>query len=476
MNQSQQPIARVLVEAYTAPVSAEETVVSFGDGRLPAILESLDSPGGYGRYSVYCCDPVEVFQYASVDDDPFGPLEDVISRYPRVLFRQDQPPFVGGWIGYFAYEAGLAMEGMSPHPSTGPGIPAIRFALYDAAAVYDHRNGTWQLVVVDWPEPWAQYRPSTSDRLKALRKRLDRATPLGDSDDRRDVPADTPIPDLAYQEYTDRVHRIQRLIEAGDIYQANLTMRFQVRTRLTPLGLYRRLRQANPSSHAAFLSWNDTSILCSSPELFLDLRDRQVITRPIKGTRPRSTDQVIDKAHREELIHSEKDQAELAMIVDVLRNDLGRVCEFGTVQVHQAGDIETHATVFHKVATITGRLADGKNWGDLLRASFPGGSITGAPKIRAMQVINELEPTRRGVYCGSIGWIGLDGSLDLNIAIRTMVQHGDVVHIHAGGGIVADSVAEMEYEELLAKAEGMFLALAGGVCSPHDSLRKGVLH
>lgn len=450
--------------------------MSFGAGHLPAILESLDSPGGYGRYSVYCCDPVKVFELASADDDPFGPLEKVISRYPRVTSRPEQPPFVGGWIGYFAYEAGLAMEGMSSHPATDPRMPAIRFALYDAAAVLDHQNDSWQLVVVDWPEPWAQRRPSTSDRLNALRERLSRATPLGDLNDRRDDPADTPIPDMAYHEYTDRVHRIQGLIEAGDIYQANLTMRFQARTRLTPLGLYRRLRQANPSSHAAFLSWNDTSILCSSPELFLDLRNRQVITRPIKGTRPRSTDQTIDQAHRVELIHSEKDRAELAMIVDVLRNDLGRVCEFGTVQVHQAGNLETHATVFHKVATITGRLAHGKNWADLLRASFPGGSVTGAPKIRAMQIINELEPTRRGVYCGSIGWIGLDDSLGLNIAIRTMIQHGDVVHIHAGGGIVADSVAEMEYEELLAKAEGMFLALGGGACSPHDVSSKGILH
>ena len=228
--------------------------------------------------------------------------------------------------------------------------------------------------------------------------------------------------------------------------------------------MYRRLRSVTPSSHAAFLRWDDTAILSASPELFLDLRAGHVVTRPIKGTRPRIGDRAVDLRARRELQDSRKDRAELIMIVDLLRNDLGRVCSYGRVRVVDAGSIEEHPTVFHRVATIEGELAPGRNWLDLLLATFPGGSITGAPKIRAMQIIDKLEPTARGVYCGSIGWIGLDGSMSLNIAIRTMVQVRDRVHVYAGGAIVADSTPEGEYDEMLTKAAGMLRAL--GCASP----------
>jgi len=201
------------------------------------------------------------------------------------------------------------------------------------------------------------------------------------------------------------------------------------------------------------------AILSSSPELFLDLRDGHVVTRPIKGTRPRTGDPRIDAMARRELAESEKDRAELTMIVDLLRNDLGRVCSFRTVQVRDPGEIEEHPTVYHRVATIEGDLKTGLGWSDLLRAAFPGGSVTGAPKIRAMQIIRELEPTPRGIYCGSIGWIGLDGAMSLNLAIRTIVQRGDVVHLYAGGGIVAQSTPDGEYAETLAKLRGMLRAL-----------------
>jgi para-aminobenzoate synthetase component 1 len=210
------------------------------------------------------------------------------------------------------------------------------------------------------------------------------------------------------------------------------------------------------------LRWDDVAVLSSSPELFLGLQDGMVTTCPIKGTRPRGTDQASDNAARAELTSSAKDQAELAMIVDLLRNDLGRVCEYGSVAVLDAGRIEAHPTVFHRVATIVGQLRSGQTWIDLLRATIPGGSITGAPKIRAMQIIAELESTQRSVYCGSIGMIGLDGSLQLSVAIRTMIQVGNVVHVFAGGAIVADSDPQDEYREILAKAAGMLQALGCG--------------
>ncbi|GAG27694.1 unnamed protein product, partial [marine sediment metagenome] len=214
---------------------------------------------------------------------------------------------------------------------------------------------------------------------------------------------------MSREAYFSKVARAKRYIEAGDIYQVNLTQRWAVHTDASPIELYLRLRGASPSSHAAFLPWGDYAILSSSPELFLDLRRGHVITRPIKGTRPRVGDPVRDAAARQELLESEKERAELTMIIDLLRNDLGRVCSPGSVRVSDAGTLEEHPTVFHRVATIEGDLEAGRDWLDLLLASFPGGSVTGAPKIRAMQIIDELEPAARGVYCGSIGMIGLDG-------------------------------------------------------------------
>ncbi|MBN1510849.1 MAG: aminodeoxychorismate synthase component I, partial [Phycisphaerae bacterium] len=267
-----------------------------------------------------------------------------------------------------------------------------------------------------------------------------------------------PAPQMSRADYLARVDRIREYIAAGDVYQVNLTQRFSTRTAVRPIELFRRLCRVNPAPFAAFLAWDDKAVLSASPERFLDVRGRRVVTQPIKGTRPRVGDPVLDPVRRDELMQSEKDRAELNMIVDLLRNDLGRVCRFGSVRVLSAGAMEEHPTVFHRVATITGELADDCTWADLLRATFPGGSITGAPKIRAMQIIDELEPTPRDVYCGAVGCIGLDGSLSLNVAIRTMVMRGSVVHLYAGGGIVADSEPEAEYEETLAKAAGMIRA------------------
>jgi para-aminobenzoate synthetase component 1 len=264
---------------------------------------------------------------------------------------------------------------------------------------------------------------------------------------------------MSRRAYLAKVAQAKEHIAAGDIYQVNLTTRFSARAPADPVDLYRRLRAADPSSHAALISFGDSAIISASPELFLQLRGDRVVTRPIKGTRPRGENPREDETRRRALAESEKDAAELNMIVDLLRNDLGRVCRFGSVRVVEPGAIEAHPTVFHRVATIEGRLAPDRGWADLLRASFPGGSVTGAPKIRAMQIIDELEPTRRTAYCGAIGMIGLDGSMSLSVAIRTMIQVGGSVHLHAGGAIVADSEPEEEYREILAKARGMFAAL-----------------
>jgi para-aminobenzoate synthetase component 1 len=231
--------------------------------------------------------------------------------------------------------------------------------------------------------------------------------------------------------------------------------------------VYRRLRVSNPAPLSALLIYGDSAVINASPELFLSLRDRHVVTRPIKGTRPRTGDEALDAVWSRELLESEKDHAELTMIVDLLRNDLGRVSEYRSVRVLAPADLEAHPTVFHLVGTIEGRLRPECTWADLFQATLPGGSITGAPKIRAMQIIDELEPTERSVYCGAIGYIGLDGSLQLNVAIRTMILDRGRIHLFGGGAIVADSDPDDEYDETLAKTAGLARSLqAHGTSGP----------
>jgi para-aminobenzoate synthetase component 1 len=372
-------------------------------------------------------------------------------------------PFVGGWIGYFTYEAGLGTEGIQPTTRIEEATPPAWFRLYDSFAIHDHQEEKWYAAAVEWPLRLYFGQKTASARLANIRERFRRICDLRGVRDGCDPPqipgADAPRISLSRPAYYNRVERAKRYIEGGDIYQVNLSRRYAVRSEADPLAVYRRLRRFTPSPYAAFLRHGRFAVLSASPELFLDLRDGHVVTRPIKGTRPRGTGRTDDQARWRELASSPKDRAELNMIVDLLRNDLSRVCSTGTVRVVDPGRIEKHPTVFHRVATIEGHLHSGLRWADLMKATFPGGSITGAPKIRAMQIIDELEPVARGVYCGSIGMIGLDGSMTLNIAIRTMVWSGAHFHFHSGGAIVADSTPEMEFEEIQAKAAGLLRAL-----------------
>jgi len=278
--------------------------------------------------------------------------------------------------------------------------------------------------------------------------------------------SDVPLrADFTPTAYLAAVQRCKDYIAAGDIYQVNLSQRFTVGLRQRPYQIYQRLMQQYPALYGGYLDFGDFALICNSPELFLRVEPlsdgrRRVTTRPIKGTRPRAPGMDV------ELRDSIKDQAELNMIVDLERNDLGRVCQIGSVKVTQPRVIEAHPTVYHGVATIEGILRSEVTFVDLLCATFPGGSITGAPKIRAMQIIDELEPVPRGPYCGAIGFLDADGSMQFNIAIRTMVVADGLVHIHVGGGIVADSDPAAEYDETLIKARAMFAAL--GIATPES--------
>ncbi len=464
MTDPDRPKASVVVEPLEVSAAPEHVVVTFAGAAKPAILESSLQSTTYGRYSVFACEPAAELRIGANDGGAsLRGLRRRMSEYPAVEFAPTNPAFVGGWIGFMTYEAGARAEPAVGSTRSDPALPLARFFLYDAAAIYDHATDLWNLVAVDWPAPFSHRRPPVETRLRSMRELVETAARVPPPHPPADPGTAPIVPSVSHREYLAKIDRAKRYIAAGDVYQVNLTQRFAATTDADPLSLYRRLRGISPSSHAALLPWSGAAILSSSPELFVELRGGRVVTRPIKGTRPRTGDAELDARHLDELARSGKEHAELTMIVDLLRNDLGRVCSYNTIRVAHAGEIETHPTLFHRTATIEGTLAEGRTWQDLLLAAFPGGSVTGAPKIRAMQLIDELEPTPRGVYCGSIGSIGLDGSMSMNIAIRTMVQTGRTVHLYAGGAIVADSDPEAEYAEMMAKAKGMMLALGGTV-------------
>jgi para-aminobenzoate synthetase component 1 len=395
------------------------------------------------------------------------------------------PPFQGGLAGYIGYDWGAVLERVPAARYDDLSIPDVMLGLYDWVIAWDHRIGAAWLISTGMPEQGGAQASRARERLKLVRARL------ADRDGRADrlargnakagasaAPAGTGAPSYSVEEivnagviglrstfthrgYLDAVARVREYIVAGDIFQANLSQRFQTERNEAAFQLYQRLRQRNPAPFAAYLDYGELQILSASPERFLRLdgERRHVETRPIKGTRPRGLGPMHDAALGRALAESEKDRAENVMIVDLLRNDLSRVCRAGTVRVPELFALEHHPTVHHLVSTVIGELEPSANAVDLLRATFPGGSITGAPKVRAMEIIAELEPTQRGVYCGSIGYISTTGAMDTSIVIRTCLALRGQVYFQAGGGIVADSDPELEYRETLDKARGLIEAL-----------------
>jgi para-aminobenzoate synthetase component I len=399
------------------------------------------------------------------------------------------PPFQGGLAGYIGYDWGRVLERLPPTRYDDLSIPDVVLGLYDWVIAWDHRIGTAWLISTGLPARGAERETRARERMDLVRERLGGrvaqprtrpaagtgpagigvspfvrqdslapAFPVEGIDAARDIELRSTF---THQGYLDAVGRVREYIIAGDIFQANLSQRFQTGLPEEPFALYRRLRRRNPAPFAAYLDYGDLAILSASPERFLrlDQQRRLVETRPIKGTRPRGLGPMHDAALGRALAESEKDRAENVMIVDLLRNDLSRVCRAGTVRVPELFALEHHPTVHHLVSTVIGELEPGANAADLIRAAFPGGSITGAPKVRAMEIIAELEPTQRGVYCGSVGYISVTGSMDTSIVIRTYLALRGQVYFQAGGGIVADSDPELEYRETLDKARGLIETL-----------------
>ncbi|TFH84828.1 aminodeoxychorismate synthase component I [Billgrantia azerbaijanica] len=413
------------------------------------------APGG--RYDILSAEPratlsVDSEGQVQVDgqpchDAPFAAQQALLDGLDLEVPESDLP-FLGGLIGYWAYDLGHVLEPVAGHARAAVALPASRVGLYDWALIQDHRRReSWLVASAERRAEvtrWLAAPPAPEPPFRLL-------APFAGEMDRAG--------------YARRFAAVQAYIRAGDCYQINLAQRFSAPFEGDLWAAYRRLRRATPTPFAGYLAWpsdrGEQAILSLSPERFLHCHpDGRVETRPIKGTRPRGRTEEEDRELAEALAASLKDRAENVMIVDLLRNDLGRVCRPGSVRVPQLCGLESYANVHHLVSIITGTLADGRRPLDLLAAAFPGGSITGAPKVRAMQIIDELEPSRRSVYCGSLGYVDVRGHMDTSIAIRTAVADAGRLHLWGGGGLVADSQQEAEYTETLDKIRHLMNALA----------------
>jgi para-aminobenzoate synthetase component 1 len=388
-----------------------------------------------------------------VEGSQRSPFELVHEHLGEVAAGVPGLPFSGGAVGYFGYDLGRRLERIPSLAAADIAMPDMAIGLYDWAVVIDHAAArTWVVSHGRDPRTFAEWAELTT-RLSA--------EPPPEPELFR--VRGGPKANLDRDAYAAAFRAVQEHILRGDCYQVNLTQRFEAEANGDAWHAYRRLREINPAPFAAYLDLPDGKVVCSSPERFLRLQDGRVETKPIKGTRRRAEDPARDRALAEELRTSAKDRAENVMIVDLLRNDLGKCCVPGSVRASKLFDVESFASVHQLVSTVEGQLAPGKHALDLIAACFPGGSITGAPKVAAMKIIEELEPQRRSVYCGSIGYVGFDGNMDTNIAIRTLVQQGGRVYTWAGGGVVADSNVDAEYQESLDKAAAMLAVMSGAV-------------
>ena len=458
-------------------------------------LDSAADRDHLGQFSFLTADPwarvrsTATLTEHSIGGGPWQGIDgDALAAVQRLLAPHQGatvsglPPFQGGAAGYLGYDWGRILEELPSPRFADLDVPDVMLGLFDWVVAWDHRAGRAWIVSTGIPETGQGREARAAARLAEVQSWLE-----GGKAGRREggnVPVPPPTlppsspPTFAVEGvepatrhgvrstftregYLVAVARVREYILAGDIFQANLSQRFEAAIDEPAPALYERLRRVNPAPFAAYLSFDDVEVLSASPERFLRLDPVacSVETRPIKGTRPRGTGPMHDAALGLALAESEKDRAENVMIVDLLRNDLSRVCRPGTVRAPELFALEHHPTVHHLVSTVTGTLEEGRDAADLLRATFPGGSITGAPKVRAMEIIAELEPTRRATYCGSIGYLGRDGALDTSIVIRSYLLRRGTAYFQAGGGIVADSDPAAEYQETLDKALGLMEAL-----------------
>ncbi|MCU0651332.1 MAG: aminodeoxychorismate synthase component I [Candidatus Omnitrophica bacterium] len=404
-------------------------------------LDSGLNDQGIGRYSFLGFEPF--LKIKSKGDEQFKKLREALQQY-KITLSGDCPPFLGGAVGYLAYDSGLA-------------VPDCGFGLYNSCLIVDQHKKLLYLFASGFPEKKHHLSKALAETnfKKLLQQVSDSAstkiTPQNECS-RGNVGLRS---NFGKAEYIAAVKRAKEYIRQGDIYQVNLSQRFEGISNLSGAQIYQRLRKTSPAPFSAYFSSEDFEIISSSPERFLSVTEDKVTTRPMKGTRPRSKNKKHDTRLKKELLKSAKDKAELVMIVDLERNDLGKVCEYDSIKVTAPRTLETYSTVYQTTATVEGRLHKDKNRIDLLQACFPGGSITGCPKIRAMEIIKELEPLPRSIYTGALGYLSFSGNMDFNILIRTILKKNKQVYFWVGAGIVADSDPAQEYEETLVKAKGI---------------------
>ncbi len=450
--------------AYQEPLAV---FARFQHEPLALFLDSAQGDEQLGRYSFIARQPFQVLSSRTGQvslgertwaDNPFDVLARELARFP-LDSRAELPGFQTGVAGYFGYELGQHLEHLPRAPRPGPAFPDLLLGFYDCVLGFDTQARRSWVVSSGWPEATPARRRARAARRAA--QFLGELLPPFELPPAEMPPAISAQSNFSAAEYQAAVQRVIEYILAGDIFQANLSQRFvaQLHSSDTPFALYRRLRHINPAPFAGYFNGGETVLASASPERFLQIQDGLVETRPIKGTRPRDPDPARDRELAASLLASAKDRAENTMIVDLLRNDLSRVCQPHSVTVPELCTLESFASVHHLVSTVTGRLQPDCTAIDLLKAAFPGGSVTGAPKIRAMQIITELEQTPRGPYCGALGYLNFSGDMDLNILIRTLAVHNGSAHFQAGGGIVADSDPAGEYTETLHKARLLLVAL-----------------
>ncbi len=445
--------------------NSAELFAKIADWPWAVFLDSGQPTSQFGRYDIMAANPFvrlvtngeqTLISDANVDrlstNDPFELLKETLAPYQ---IAKTELPFEGGAIGYFAYDLARRVEHLPAVSLDAENMPQMMVGIYDWALVVDHQLRHAYLVSHGMS-------PLTDREWTSLCALFDaplKATPQADFKINAALQSN-----MDYAQYSAAFNRVKQYIHEGDCYQVNLAQRFSTQAQGNAWLAYLALREISPAPFMSYMNLGDTQsslqVLSASPERFLQVHGKHVETRPIKGTRPRSADADEDARNAHDLQNSPKDRAENLMIVDLLRNDISKVCETGSVRADQLFALESFANVHHLVSTVTGKLAEDRTAIDLLRACFPGGSITGAPKLRAMEIIEELEPNRRGLYCGAIGYIGFDSNMDTNIAIRTAVYSHDEIRFYAGGGVVADSELAKEYRETLDKASSMLALIA----------------
>jgi anthranilate synthase component 1 len=462
------PVSREIFSDLDTPVSA---FLKIDDGRHGFLLESVEGGEKWGRYSFLGSRPAAVFRARGRNVeiqrgerverhdnvDPLVFLENELVRR-RAVPIPGLPRFTGGAVGYFSYDTVRHIENLRPPKPDEIGVPDALFLFSDVVTIFD--NHTHTLKVVTNARGWGD----SDNEYAAARERLDAEVarllqPV--SAPRTTAAGSEPEVEVSWEpaRFQEAVGRVQEYIRAGDVFQVVLSHQLSAAVKSAPFDAYRALRVVNPSPYMYFLRLDDVAVVGSSPEVLVRQEDGMVEVRPIAGTRPRSADPAEDLRLEEELLADEKERAEHVMLVDLGRNDVGRVSRFGSVEVNEFQSVERYSQVMHLVSNVRGKLRSEMTPMGVVRSCFPAGTVSGAPKVRAMEIIDELEPVRRGVYAGAVGYFDLHGNLDLCIAIRTLLLKNGRAHLGVGAGIVHDSVPEREYEETMSKGKALLLAL-----------------